>query len=208
MMGSNARERIGMPPPDLTVAIDQAYGPLGERTKSLYLGEPDPLYGTPTDQWATDTSLRCPTVTQLMWHAAAGNPTFEFEFARVPPGREALGVTHAAELSYVFGTFNRGGVIGMGGAKPNAIDRQVSEAMQHYWTNFAKHGDPNGGELPAWPRFDGSSRRFLQFADSGPIAKEALRRTFCDLFIDNVKRLGPYDRSARGEGTPPAEPPR
>jgi para-nitrobenzyl esterase len=192
MLGSNARERIPgtMPPANLSATIDEVYGSLGERAKRLYVGGPDPVYGTSADQWATDTSFRCATVAQLMWHATAGHPTFEFEFARVPPGREALGATHAAELSYVFGTFKRPGVIGMARATPDAIDAQVSDAIQQYWTNFAKHGDPNGGALPAWPRFNGASRRFLQFTQSGPIPKQALRQSFCDLFIENVKRLG------------------
>jgi para-nitrobenzyl esterase len=194
MLGSNARERIPgtMPPANLPAAIDEMYGRLGERAKRLYVGDRDPLYGTSADQWATDTSFRCAAVSQLMWHAAAGHPSFEFEFARVAPGREAVGVTHAAEVSYVFGTFNRPGVIGMERATPNAIDAQVSDAMQQYWTNFAKRGDPNGERLPAWPRFDASSRRFLQFTEGGPIAREALRRPYCDLFIENVGRLGTY----------------
>lgn len=61
--------------------------------------------------------------------------------------------------------------------------------MQQYWTNFAKTGDPNGGPVPLWPKFDVSSRRYIQFTDAGPVAMEGLRRPFCDLFIENVKRL-------------------
>jgi para-nitrobenzyl esterase len=61
--------------------------------------------------------------------------------------------------------------------------------MQQYWTNFAKTGDPNGGNLPKWPRFDVSTRAYVQFTDAGPVAKEGLRRQFCDLFIENVKRM-------------------
>ena len=145
---------------------------------------------TPVRIAATDTSFRCSAVAQLAWHTSAGNPAYEFEFARVPAGREALGATHASELSYIFGTIDRG--IGGVGGRPvpaNAVDTQVSDVMQQYWTNFAKTGDPNGGQLAAWPKFDATSRAYIQFTDAGPIAKEGLRSPFCDLFIENERRL-------------------
>ena len=61
--------------------------------------------------------------------------------------------------------------------------------MQQYWTNFAKTGDPNGGQLPVWPKFDTSTRAYIQFLDTGPVAKAGLRRAYCDLFMENVERL-------------------
>ena len=69
------------------------------------------------------------------------------------------------------------------------VDARISDVMQQYWTNFAKTGDPNGKGLPLWPKFDLSSRAYVQFADSGPVAKEGLRRPYCDHFIENVNRL-------------------
>ena len=66
---------------------------------------------------------------------------------------------------------------------------KVSEAMQQYWTNFARKGDPNGSNLPNWPAFDVSTRPYLHFTNAGPVVKEGLRRPFCDVFIENVKRL-------------------
>ncbi len=60
--------------------------------------------------------------------------------------------------------------------------------MQQYWTNFAKTGDPNGGQLPVWPRFDTSSRPYIQFTEAGPIVKQGLRRPFCDLHLENMNR--------------------
>jgi len=192
LLGNNSREESpsGSRPKDLIKGIQGAYGPLAEQAQALYVGT-DPLYGTPDDQWATDTSFRCASVAQLLWHSAAGNPAFEYEFARAPVGREAVGATHASELSYVFGTLDRG-ILVLGGPRPGeptAVDKQTSEAMQQYWTNFAKTGDPNGSTLPKWPRFEGSMRAYLQFTDTGPIPKEGLRRPFCDLFIEHVKRL-------------------
>src|SRR5215467_7681522 len=64
--------------------------------------------------WGTDTTSRCNAVQQLLWHAAAGNTAYEFEFARVPPGRESVGATHASELAHVFGTIAAVGVLGVG----------------------------------------------------------------------------------------------
>ena len=190
--GSNSRDRFPpVPPPkDLKKAIEEAYGPFAARAQELYVGGADPVYGTSASQWAGDTSFRCPAVEQLAWHAAAGNPAYQYEFARVSPGREAYGAIHAAELPYVFGNLDRPLVIpGLPPQIATAVDTQVSAAMQQYWTNFAKTGDPNGGQMPLWPKFHSSSRAYIQFVDTGPVAKEGLRRPYCDLFMENVDRL-------------------
>ena len=34
-----------------------------------------------------------------------------------------------------------------------SADRRMTELMQTYWLQFAKHGDPNGTALPHWPPF-------------------------------------------------------
>jgi len=81
VLGSNARDRIDPLPMDLRKATEDLYGPLAGRALALYVGDADdPVYGTLAAQWKTDTTLRCSTVAQLAWHAAAGNPAYEFEF--------------------------------------------------------------------------------------------------------------------------------
>ena len=140
LMGSNTRDRVFPIPEDLNKAIIDAYGPLAERARGLYETAPDPLYGTPSEQWSVDTTFRCPTVAQLAWHAAVGNPVFQYEFARVPPGREHVGATHSSDVAYVFGTLDKG-VSGPGGpAMPNAVDIRLSEQMQRYLDQFCKDG--------------------------------------------------------------------
>ena len=156
LMGNNARElqKPFFPMPNgLTGAIDEIYGPLASQARAIYgVGlspEPpaDPRLGPVLAQFATDTQFRCGTIAELRWHAQRGNPVHEFQFDRVPPGKEANGAVHASELPYVFGTFTS-----LGDAS-NDIDARVSATMQQYWTNFAKTGNPNGQGLPQMAGF-------------------------------------------------------
>ena len=191
LLGSNGREQVpgSTIAKDLAQAIERTYGPLAARALTLYAGAPDPVYGTPAEQWGTDSSFRCSTVAQAVWHAAAGNPAFEYEFIHVPPERAPFGATHASELSHVFGTYQQG-VIGVGPpARATEADARLSDVMQRYWTNFAKTGDPNGPGLPKWPKFDTKSRGYVEFATSGATAKQGLRRPQCDVFMENVQRV-------------------
>ena len=183
LVGNNSRERTPRTTPEeVTKAIEAMYGSLAPKALALYLPSqpPDPLYGAADAQWVVDSMYRCPVVAQLVWHTAAGNPAFEYQFDRAAPGREALGAVHGAEVPYVFGSL---------GPQYAAADHDLSAAIQQYWTNFAKTGNPNGAGLPQWPRFDASARGHIEFTDSGPQAREGLRRPYCDLYIENVKRL-------------------
>jgi para-nitrobenzyl esterase len=74
---------------------------------------------------------------------------YHFELAATPskyhPGTFAF---HSDDIEYVFGTMD---------TRPDwrvrPEDRQLSEAMMTYWTNFAKAGDPNGPGVQAWPKY-------------------------------------------------------
>jgi para-nitrobenzyl esterase len=193
LIGNNSRERT---PPlttqaDLKRAIEGMYGSLAARAFVLYglegTGErqtDDPLYGGQATQWVVDTMYRCPVVAQLIWHATR-NPAWEYQFDRAAPGRETSGAVHGVEVAYVFGALDAPGR----GVTYVPADREISAAMQEYWTNFAKTGNPNSASLPQWPGFDATARGYMEFTDRGPAAVEGLRRPFCDLYVENAKRL-------------------
>src|SRR5579871_2899789 len=184
LLGSNSQElqRPFFPMTgNLADAIQQEYGTLGDRALTLYglngtsEPKPDPELGPVMAQWATDSQFRCGSVAELVWHTGAKNPGYQFQFSHAAAGREALGAPHGSEVPYVFGN--------LAGPSHSAVDRQVSAAIADYWTNFAKTGDPNGAQLPRWPKFDPAARAYLDFTDAGPVAKEGLRRGVCDLYM-------------------------
>jgi para-nitrobenzyl esterase len=194
IIGNTARERVPGTtlPADLAAAIKATYGPRAPRALALYKSvgnaalAPDPSYGTPAEQWATDSSFRCSSELQALWHATAWNDTYRYEFDRVPKGREKAGATHASELPYVFGVLVPGAQLV--DAQYDRVDADVSLTMQRYWTNFAKTGDPNGDGLVRWPPYDQTERQYLAFTGAGSIARAGLRRPFCDLYIEHVSQ--------------------
>ena len=87
----------------------------------------------------------------------------------------------------MFGTLNAAGRA-PNAPKYDATDIAVSNAMQGYWTNFARTGDPNGSGLPKWPKFDAAARAYIDLTAQGPVAREGLQREACDVFIENLSR--------------------
>jgi len=192
IMGSAARDFTpgAAPPTGLESLIEQAYGPLASRGRPLYAAN-DPMYGSAEVQWATDTSFRCPAHMQLGQHVAAGNAAFAYEFARLPvPEIQPGGNIHGLDGGYVFGTFaERAQGTKLRPMHFTPADATLSDVMQQYWINFVKTGDPNGSGVPAWAAFRDPARAYLQFVETGPVAKDGLRRAQCDLYIENMNRV-------------------
>jgi para-nitrobenzyl esterase len=179
MVGNNARE---MPfdgdAPALQKAIADFYGSLGPQALKLYATPSSyPPYGDLGNQFITDTGHRCPAIAIAEWHSAAGLAAYEYEFSHAFP-ESKIGASHSGELRYVFGVFP---------GPPADTEHKISEDMETYWTNFAKTGNPNSKGLPVWSKYDSTARRYIEFTDNGPVAKEDLRHDFCRLFDENLK---------------------
>ncbi|XP_061590440.1 bile salt-activated lipase-like isoform X2 [Cololabis saira] len=115
----------------------------------------------------TDYIFLIPTQNALYLHASAATTGRTYSYLFSQPNRMGgltlpypswMGADHADDLQYVFG-------------KPFSTPlgywpshRDVSGYMIAYWTNFAKTGDPNSGDLKvpvSWPKFTTSGHHYL-----------------------------------------------
>ncbi|KAI1170255.1 alpha/beta-hydrolase [Nemania sp. FL0916] len=62
------------------------------------------------------------------------------------------GVAHFSEVAFVFANPTTVG--------PSADYRALSRQMSEQWVRFANTGNPNGGDLPRWPRYDENANGF------------------------------------------------
>jgi carboxylesterase type B len=88
---------------------------------------------------------------------AAHVPTWAYEFAaRTGPGVQPIpgyewGAGHAAELAYLFPSFDNGTPIA---PTFNAGERRLAREMKRYWGTFARRGNPEVPGQPHWARYD------------------------------------------------------
>ena len=98
-------------------------------------------------------------------------PIYRYRFDMAPfpknPNAPRMGAYHSAEIEYVFGQLD---------SKTDVIwrdsDRQVSDVMQKYWSNFAKGGNPNGAGLPNWPPYDAADGWPVMILAAEPAARK------------------------------------
>jgi para-nitrobenzyl esterase len=160
IIGSNEDETVFGSEPDVNEELSLAGASVDELRKFY----PE-ASGNPAELAArlyTDRVFSEPARLLARRHAATGSPTFRYRFAYVPeaqgPGSDE---GRGRELQFIFGSE---GVPGAGVFTHR--DREVSNLLRAYWTNFAKTGDPNGPGLPLW-EISSNRERLLLISNTG-----------------------------------------
>ena len=125
----------------------------------------------------TDAYFACPARANARTLAThQSQPVYRYLFTHVPDNATALqtaiGVVHAAELPFVFGSL----------PSPGAGDLKVIAQFAGYWSRLATSGDPNGGGLATWPVVAATSDVLLEI-DTTPAIVTSYRATQCDFWV-------------------------
>jgi para-nitrobenzyl esterase len=140
--------------------------------RSRFADAKDPYQAAISRAWG-DARLVCGTFDVGVRAAAAGMPVHMYNFDI--PVDDVIGAAHAAEIVFVFGT--------LANFNPNWSSEAlaVSQHMRAYWTNFAKTGDPNGGELSQWPALTDQENVRMNFALSSSLVTD-FRKPECEFW--------------------------
>jgi para-nitrobenzyl esterase len=154
----------------------------------LYPGETDAQAMRSAADFAGDEFIAFGTWKWLEAHRKTGEaPVYRYHFELAAlPSKFHLGTAafHSDDIEYVFGTLDT-----RPGETVRPEDRKLSEQMMSYWTNFAKHGDPNGAGLPVWPRY-GASHELIHLDSTIIAGPDALRPRY-EFLLKGMPALEP-----------------
>lgn len=152
--------------------MDEVTAPLGDKAAALAAYDPEHTNDVREvgSRVAMDRMMVEPARFTAATLASQGLPTYEYRFGYVAQSMRdewKTGAPHATEIPYVFDT-----VAAKYGDKLTPEDEHVAQAANRYWANFAKSGDPNGQDLPHWPRYTAARDELMMFGADGQVAAE------------------------------------
>jgi len=163
--------------------VKSEFGSNAAEILKLYPATTDAEVKTAAHDLATDRFTAYSTWKWLEMQVKTGeSPVYRYEFDQAlplpvdaQPGDEPS-APHASEIEYVFR------VLSSKVLPWRPEDRQVSEMMASYWTNFAKTGNPNGPDLPHWPAYTGSDNYEVMHLMARPYSAADAHRARYDFF--------------------------
>ena len=145
--------------------LAEQYGDDAERILRAYPVTTDDQAFATADELGTDSAMLLHARRQIRWMEKVSSKSYLYYFTRVPPTStgKLLGAHHGAEIRYAFGNFTSGNTDDI--LSPARTDRELSDAMVKYWTQFARTGSPNLEDLPRWPAYEARTGMYLELGD-------------------------------------------
>ena len=127
-----------------------------------------------SDHWAaisTDGIMRQPVLRVADSRGDAVTFVYQFDWAARRSDVD-LGAFHAIELPFVFDAFDVDGWDAFVGVDEGG--RKLGRAMRSAWASFAATGDPSGGDLGPWPRYEPAARPTMVLDEGSRVVDDPL----------------------------------
>lgn len=157
-MGKADKRTFSSPFPDGRIAVDVARA----YRSGAYARVPVMIGATSADIGGNTGSMVVGARTIGGELARQGTPVYAYRFSYVAESIKSPGAQHASDIPFFFDTQAI-----KYGAATTPRDNAVGAAISGYLVNFARTGNPNGGALPRWPRYDPSADVIMDFAADG-----------------------------------------
>lgn len=144
--------------------IMERFGEFAERILEAYPGNTEEQTYTSSADITRDTMFGWSSWAWACLQSRTGNSrVYMYYFDQLQPENPRMpvklrGAPHAAEIKYVLENINPD--------RYGEYDIKLSDLMGTYWTNFAKHGNPNMEDLPLWPEFTEGNQTVMYFKNT------------------------------------------
>jgi len=159
----------------LNAAIEKQFGAAGGAAIEKQYPATDATAAAVWVQLMTEAVFRCPARQLARALTDAGSQVYLYSFEHGP-------AMHAFEIPYVFGNPNAQ-------LQAASLDEGTRSAIQSYWRQFAKAGDPNVEGQAEWPAYDTDGDQHMTLATE-PTVGDMLASANCD-FWEMLSKLAP-----------------
>jgi para-nitrobenzyl esterase len=169
LVGYNSDEGLSFMPPrkpeDYIAGVKMRYGKFADDLLKAYPVGATTVPKTARDL-ARDAAFGWPTWSWARLQSKIGkSKAFYYYFDQHPEypvdsPKAGYGSPHGQDVAYVFQHLDPSNPM------TTPTDPAISEAMATCWTNFAKHGDPNGMGVPQWPAFSDNNPVVMYFSQT------------------------------------------
>ncbi|GJG97686.1 carboxylesterase/lipase family protein [Cupriavidus pauculus] len=143
--------------------VDRNFPGFESKARAEYGVQSDTRIYKMTADMYSDTQFNYGTRELLRAYAKAGLPAYRYLFSRHRNDAVAEPV-HGDELQYAFDNLtasHRGKQLPF-----TDVDTRIAGAMADAWVSFAKTGKPGSPEEVAWPMFQTSQERYIEFGNA------------------------------------------
>lgn len=140
-------------PANYRAVVTQQFGKHADKALKLYPGRDEAEVKASGSALAGDEFIALATWRWMHLQRTTGDaPVYYYYFAKARPAKRDgsagpdAGAVHSGEIEYALGNLATNHVFAW-----TDEDRKTSTAMEGYFANFIKTGNPNGAGLPHWP---------------------------------------------------------